>query len=260
MLQTSDLLMKMDLSAVLALGDLQYEDGTLDKFQRSYDPTWGRLKAQTRPAVGNHEYRTPGAAGYFDYFNGPGVADGPAGPRDKGYYSYDLGTWHVVALNSQCSHPTATTCGDCAAGSPQEQWLRADLAAHPTRCTLAYWHHPLLQLRAAAIQQRASSRSSRRSTTTAPTWCSPATTTTTSGSRRWTPAATATRARGIRQFVVGTGGKSHTGDRPRSPTARSATTVTYGVLKLTLRPAGYGWEYVTDRPDVFDDSGANACH
>src|SRR6185436_9589979 len=105
MLQTSDLMLKMDLSAVIPLGDLQYENGTLDKFQRSYDPTWGRLKAQTRPVVGNHEYRTPGAAGYFDYFNGPGVFDGPAGARDKGYYSYDLG-------------------------------------AHPTRCTLAVWHHP----------------------------------------------------------------------------------------------------------------------
>ena len=81
MLQTSDLLMETDLSAILPLGDLQYEDGTLDKFQRSFDPTWGRLKAQMRPVVGNHEYRTPGAAGYFDYFNGPGVADGPGRPR-----------------------------------------------------------------------------------------------------------------------------------------------------------------------------------
>ena len=137
MLQTSDLLMKMDVAAVLPLGDLQYEDGTLDKLQRSFGPTWGRLKAQMRPAVGNHEYRTAGAAGYFDYFNGPGVFDGPAGPRDKGYYSYDLGAWHVVTLNSQCSHPPADNPyrNDCVAGSPQEQWLRADLAAHPARCT-----------------------------------------------------------------------------------------------------------------------------
>ena len=156
MLQTSDLLMKMDLAAVLPLGDLQYEDGTLDKFQRSFDPTWGRLKAQMRPVVGNHEYRTAGAAGYFDYFNGPGVFDGPAGPRDKGYYSYDLGAWHVVTLNSQCSHPPADNPykNDCAAGSPQEQWLRADLAAHPARCTLAVWHHPLVQLGPRGAQRR----------------------------------------------------------------------------------------------------------
>src|SRR5215213_10286370 len=98
-----------------------------------------------RPAVGNHEYGTPGAAGYFDYFNGPGVYDGPAGPRDKGYYSYNLGAWHVVTLNSQCSDGKVNNPyrGACAAGSPQERWLRADLAAHRTRCTLALWHHPL---------------------------------------------------------------------------------------------------------------------
>ena len=143
MLQTSDLLMKMDLSAVLPLGDLQYENGTLDKFQRSYDPTWGRLKAQMRPAVGNHEYRTPGAAGYFDYFNGAGVFDGPAGPRDKGYYSYDLGAWHVVTLNSQCSHPAAdnptrTTArparrrsSGCARTSPPTRALHAGVLAPP---------------------------------------------------------------------------------------------------------------------------------
>ena len=122
-----------------------------------------------RPVVGNHEYRTPGAAGYFDYFNGPGVADGPAGPRDKGYYSYDLGAWHVVALNSQCSHPAADNpyAHDCAAGSAQEQWLRADLAAHPARCTLAVLAPPAVQLRARRRQRPPSSRCSRRSTTAA---------------------------------------------------------------------------------------------
>ena len=168
MLATSDLMMKMDLSAILPLGDLQYENGTLDKFQRSFDPTWGRLKAQMRPAVGNHEYRTPGAAGYFDYFNGPGVSDGPAGPRDKGYYSYDLGSWHVVTLNSQCAHPPADNpyANDCAPGSPQEQWLRADLAAHPAACTLAYWHHPLLSS-VCRGSSPLSSRCSRRCTTAA---------------------------------------------------------------------------------------------
>src|SRR4029079_11264069 len=99
--------------------------------------------------VGNHEYRTPGAAGYFDYFNGPGVFDGPAGARDKGYYSYDLGAWHVVTLNSQCSHPAADNPyrRDCDAGSPQEQWLRADLAAHPNPSTLAGSHPPRVRLR-----------------------------------------------------------------------------------------------------------------
>ena len=113
------------------LGDTAYQNGTPDEFARCYEPTWGRHKARTRPAVGNHEYGTPGAAGYFAYF---GAAAGEAG---KGWYSYDLGAWHVVALNSNCSH-----VGGCQAGSEQERWLRADLAANAAECTLAYMHHP----------------------------------------------------------------------------------------------------------------------
>ncbi len=115
---------------VAVLGDTAYENGTPDEFARCYEPTWGRHKARTRPAVGNHEYGTPGAAGYFAYF---GAAAGEAG---KGWYSYDLGAWHVVALNSNCS------LVGCQAGSEQEQWLRADLAANGARCTVAYMHHP----------------------------------------------------------------------------------------------------------------------
>ena len=100
--------------------------------------SWGRVKSRIHPVAGNHEYQTAGAAGYFDYFNGVGNATGPAGDRGKGYYSYEIGSWHVIALNSNCAE-----VGGCGAGSPQEQWLRSDLAAHPSTCTLAYWHHPL---------------------------------------------------------------------------------------------------------------------
>ena len=121
-----------DLQGFLALGDLQYVKGTLDQFQRSYDPTFGRIKAITYPVVGNHEYMTKGATGYFSYF---GAAAGTAG---EGWYSFDVGTdWHVVALNSNCGRV------DCVAGSVQEQWLRADLLASERPCTLAFWHHPL---------------------------------------------------------------------------------------------------------------------
>ncbi len=116
---------------VATLGDNAYQRGTADEFARCYEPTWGRHKARTRPSVGNHEYGTPGAAGYFGYF---GAAAGEPG---KGWYSYDLGAWHVVVLNSNCTH-----VGGCGAGSAQERWLRADLTANPRRCTLAYWHHP----------------------------------------------------------------------------------------------------------------------
>src|SRR3954453_22932603 len=136
---TSDLLVAAKPTAVLPLGDTQYEQGILDTYARSYDPTWGRLRGITHPAVGNHEYSggEGNGAGYYDYFNGIGADNGPAGPRGRDYYSYDIGGWHLIALDSICSQ-----VGGCEPGSPQEEWLRADLAAHPAACTLAYWHHP----------------------------------------------------------------------------------------------------------------------
>src|SRR5262245_57710398 len=136
---TSDLLVNQGLAAVLPLGDAQYESGTLSGFQKSYALSWGRVKSITRPAPGNHEYKTTNASGYFDYFNGTGAATGPAGDRTKGYYSFDVGTWHLIALNST-DHCTIVSC---AAGSAQEQWLKADLAANANKyCTLAFWHDP----------------------------------------------------------------------------------------------------------------------
>jgi len=123
---TSDLLLSLKPAAVLTIGDEQYEDGALAAFQSFYDPAWGRLKPITHPAPGNHEYGTSGATGYFSYF---GAAAGPPG---RGYYSYDIGTWHLISLNSNCGD-----AGGCNAGSPQETWLKSDLAAHAGHCTLA---------------------------------------------------------------------------------------------------------------------------
>ena len=117
---------------VFTTGDLAYPNGSRRDFANCYSPTWGRVKDRTRPSPGNHEYNTRGAEGYFGYF---GAA---AGDPRRGYYSYELGSWHVVVINSSCSE-----IGGCAAGSPQERWLRADLAAHPVACTVAYWHSPL---------------------------------------------------------------------------------------------------------------------
>ena len=117
---------------VLPLGDEQYNSGTAADFAASYDPSWGRFKAISHPVVGNHEYGSPGAAPYYQYF---GPAAGQAG---QGWYSYELGSWHVIAINSNCAQVAG-----CGVGSPQDTWLRADLALHPARCTLAYWHHPL---------------------------------------------------------------------------------------------------------------------
>ena len=161
MAATSDLLVGAGLDAVLPLGDLQYGGARLSQFQRGYHLSWGRVKGISRPVVGNHEYETKGAAGYFAYF---GAA---AGPRGKGYYSYDLGAWHVIALNSNCA-----AVGGCKAGSPQERWLRSDLAANRNRCALAYWHHPRSPPGSATTAAaRARRRSGARSTPRAPTWC-----------------------------------------------------------------------------------------
>jgi acid phosphatase type 7 len=250
----------MDLSAIPVLGDLQYEDATYDKFLRSFDITWGRLKSLLRPAVGNHEYRVFGAAGYFDYFNGVGFLDGPAGRRDRGYYSYDVGDWHLVALNSQCSHPPIDDGEvDCAAGSAQEQWLRADLAANPRRCTLAYWHHPLISSGLAGFNSAVQ-----------PLWqalydagVEVVLTGHDHGYERFAPMdpnATRDGARGIRQFVVGTGGKNH--QQPRAFQANSEVrgNGSFGVLKLTLQPDAYAWEFVAEPGATFTDQGANDCH
>jgi len=138
---TSNLMLSQKASAeglagVLALGDLQYPSGGLSDFRSYFGPSWGRLGSLLRPAPGNHEYQTSGAAGYFDYFAGLGV---PTGKRGEGWYSFDIGSWHFVSLNSSdgCS-PVK-----CSAGSPQETWLRNDLAATTKPCIAAYWHHPL---------------------------------------------------------------------------------------------------------------------
>src|SRR5687768_17456711 len=139
----SDLLVGGGLSAVLALGDLQYHVGALADFNAVFDKTWGRVKPILRPVVGNHEYSTSNARGYFDYFNGVGRHSGPAGNRGEGYYSYDIGSWPLIALNTACEQLARGSGADgCAPGSPQERWLQADLAAHRTSCTLAYWHSP----------------------------------------------------------------------------------------------------------------------
>ena len=130
--RTADLIRRWSPTAVLALGDTQYEAGELASFRSAYDRSWGAFKARTHPAIGNHEYLShDGAAGYFDYF---GAA---AGPRGLGYHSFDLGPWHVVALNPSCAMVPG---GGCAHGSAQWAWLKSDLASHRTRCTLAYFH------------------------------------------------------------------------------------------------------------------------
>jgi acid phosphatase type 7 len=246
----SDLLVNRNLAAFLPLGDNQYEDGTLAKFNASYEPSFGRLKAITRPVVGNHEYLTPGAAGYFDYFGSQ------AGVRGQGWYSYDIGGWHLIALNSTCGK-----VGGCGPDSPQGRWLKADLATHPTSCTLAYWHHP-----------RFSSGKHGSTIDMAPLWQAlydAGAEIVLSGHdhvyERFAPqdaAGIADPARGIRQFIVGTGGKNHYAFTNPSGIANSEArdAATYGVLELTLGANTYTWRFVPPSGGVFTDSGSGTCH
>jgi hypothetical protein len=254
---TSDLLLDPALSAVFLLGDNQYYCGGYQAYLASYDKSWGRVKGITRPAPGNHEYLTSGgtdctsananAAGYFRYF---GTA---AGDPSKGYYSFDIGTWHIVVLNSEC-----TDVGGCSPTSPQGKWLRADLAAHANVCTLAYWHIPLFS---------SGGRASSRYRSFWDALYSAGAEIVLSGHdhiyERFAPQrpdGTADAAHGIRQFVVGTGGSNHTSLSTAFANSEVRNSTTYGVLRLTLRPTGYDWRFVPEAGKTFTDSGSGACH
>jgi acid phosphatase type 7 len=232
---------------VFTLGDNAYNSGTAAQFANCYNPTWGRHKARTKPSVGNHEYLTSGASGYFGYFGSA------AGDPKKGYYSYDRGTWHVVVLNSNCSQVA------CAAGSAQETWLRADLANHPNKCTLAYFHAPLY-----------SSGQHGNSTYVRPFWKAlyqANADLVLSGHdhsyERFAPQdpyGAFDSARGMREFVVGTGGKSHYPFGTIRPNSQVRNATTYGVLKLTLHASSYEWKFLPVAGKTFTDSGTTGCH
>jgi len=235
-------------AAVATLGDNVYDRGTNGEFGGCYGPSWGRHTARTRPAPGNHDYATRGATGYFGWFGSA------AGDPATGWYSYDLGAWHVVVLNSNC--PAV----GCAAGGAQERWLRADLVAAPARCTLAYWHHP-----------RFSSGSTHGSTAAmAPLWTAlhelgadVALAGHEHHYERFAPldaVGAVDPERGIRSFVVGTGGRSHYGFGPTLAGSEVRHSGTYGVLALTLRPDGYDWRFLPQAGRTFSDTGSGRCH
>jgi hypothetical protein len=245
---TSDLLVGAGYDAVLLLGDNQYEDGTLAKYQASYGPTWGRVKAITRPAPGNHEYNTAGAAGYYAYF---GAA---AGDPAKGWSSFDLGGWHVAVLNSNCA-----AVGGCGAGSAQEMWLAADLAAHPGVCTLAVWHHP-------RFSSGQHGDDANFQIFWQDLWTAGADVVLNGHDHLYerfapqTPAGAADPAHGLRAFVVGTGGKNLTPVGTVRANSEVRETGTFGVLELSLYPNGYAWRFVPAAGGTFTDSGFGLCH
>ena len=233
---------------VATMGDNAYPRGTAREFAECYGPTWGRHRDRTRPAPGNHDYQTSHAEGYFGYF---GAAAGTPG---RAYYSYEVGSWHVVVLDSNCGGTS------CRAGGAQERWLRADLAARGAPCTLAYWHHP-----------RFSSGSVHGSDDAVgplfQTLYEAGADVVLAGHEhnyeRFAPLDPAGRidtARGIRSFVVGTGGRSHYGFGDPITGSEVRNGDTYGVLELTLEPGGYRWEFLPQAGKTFTDSGSGTCH
>ena len=230
-------------TTVFTLGDNVYTSGSAEQYRDCYEPTWGRFKQRTRPVAGNHDYVTADAAGYFGYFGGT------AGDPTKGYYSYDIGSWHIIVLNSSLEMGSA---------SPQAAWLRDDLKTHPTTCTLAMWHHPrfssalhgnddrfdtfwriLYDARADVILNGHDHDYERFAPQS--------------------PDAEPEPKRGIREFVVGTGGAPSYGFETIRANSEKRLTLLFGVIKLTLHPDSYDWEFIPVRDDLPSDSGHAEC-
>ena len=255
---TSNLLVNGNFSAVLALGDQHY-CGSLPEYQQAYDPTWGRVKSITHPIPGNHEYLTDGgstpatgcdssnagAAGYFNYFGSA------AGTPGQGWYSFDIGAWHLIALNSNCSD-----AGGCIPTSPQGLWLAADLAAHPSQCILAYWHIPLFS---------SGGRASQNSYWLWKQLYAAHADLVLDGHdhiyERFDPqdASGVADPNGMREFIVGTGGANHTSIATVAANSVVRNATTFGVLALTLHAGSYDWNF-EPAAGSFTDSGSASCH
>jgi hypothetical protein len=246
---TAQLLDSFPNAAILTLGDNTYPHGEMTEFQDCFEPTWGRYKIRIHPSAGNHDYFTVNASGYYGYF---GAA---AGDPDKGYYSYDLGDWHIIVLNSNCDF-----VGGCELGSPQEEWLRNDLETNPALCTLAYWHHPLF-----------SSGEHGNNIQMIDLWQ----TLYASGAdliinghdhnyERFAPQdpeGNPDPFRGIRQFVVGTGGgELRNVTSSLKPNSELVIANTYGLIKLDLNPTSYSWTFLPVAGSTTTDSGSGTCH
>jgi len=233
---------------VFAAGDNAYENGSRDDYAHCYDPTWGRHRDRTLPVVGNHEWQTPGAAGYFDYFGER------AGQPGAGWYATSVGDWRVIVLDSDCGD-----AGGCTPDTAQGRWLERELATSTSRCTVAIWHHP-----------RFSSGPHGDDTMVDPLWramyeagvelvinghehsyerFAPQ-----DGDGRSDP------ARGVRQIVVGTGGKDLRRFEQPKPNSEIRDDQTYGVLRLVLRPDGFDWAFLPVAGQTFTDAGSGSCH
>jgi PKD repeat protein len=245
---TSDLIVAINPTAVFTAGDNAYSNGTLTEYNNRYAPSWGRFKALTSPTPGNHDYLTSGAAGYFDYFNGVGVQNGPAGDRSKGYYSYDVGDWHFVALNTLSGGTVATT---------QLDWLTADLAATTKPCIAAYFHHPLVSRGNYTGYSQVK-----------PFWdrlyAAHADLVLVGHDHNYQryakmkPDQTAA-ADGIRQVLIGTGGRAFYSLSGTHARLEASNDDTHGVLKLSLTATGYTGDFVPS-DGTYTDTFSGTCN
>jgi hypothetical protein len=235
---------------VFTLGDNAYDDGTAAEFAECYDPSWGRpwIRGRTRPVPGNHDYRTPNASAYFDYF---GAA---AGDPARGYYAYDLGAWRVYVLNSNCEE-----VGGCEAGSPQERWLRADLTAKARACTIGMWHHARFSSGEHGNDPRTSALFEALYETGAELVLVGHDHTYERFAPQ-TPAGRLDEATGIVQIIAGTGGRSHYDFPTDEPNSVVRNGDTFGVLRLLLSPGAYGFDFLPVAGRSFSDRGSGSCH
>ena len=254
---TADLLVGSGLDAVLMLGDGQYFCGGYQPYLDVYDPTWGGVKAITHPVIGNHDIAPNGGTdcdpsgaggGYFRYF---GAA---AGDPSKAYYSFDLGAWHIIALNSNCR-----VIG-CARGSVQQRWLARDLARRGQPCTLAFFHHP--RFSSSYVGQQSTNMVQDIWETLAAARVDVVLAAHDHVYERFRPqgGSGAFDPRGVREFIVGTGGHSHHPFFGVTPNSEVRNNTTFGVLRTSLRATSYSWRFVPEAGATFSDSGSATCH
>jgi hypothetical protein len=231
---------------VFTVGDHAYPSGAAKQFQDCYDPRWGRLKPRTRPAPGNHDYLTDKGKPYYDYFGEN------AGPERRGYYSYSLGTWHIVSLNSFIAADRK---------SPQIEWLREDLAAHQSECTLAYWHIPVFSSGPHGSETQTTTHMQEAWRVLYEHHAAVVINGHDHDYERFAPQNPDGKAdpKGIREFVVGTGGGGLYEFRKIRPNSEARSNRSYGVLKLTLGAADYRWEFITAAGEPFQDGGTASC-
>jgi 3',5'-cyclic AMP phosphodiesterase CpdA len=245
---TAQVIQELAPDMVVPLGDVQYDDASMDQFRRSYDRSWGRFKDITYPVIGNHEYYSGTPAGYFDYFGRR------AGAPARGWYSLDRAGWHLVMLNSNCVYEVS-----CKPGSPQYRWLEQDLASSSSTCQVAFLHHPrfssgphggeraitplwrVLYQRGVDVVLSAHDHIYERFA-------------------KQTPDGVRDPDRGIRQITVGTGGAEHYWVDKRATNSVVRNTKTFGVLRLSLGAGSYAWEFVGVGRRSFSDSGSDVCH